>query len=480
MSHTLTWPRPGTAVARPQPTANPAWLILLQFALFALLSATVAYEAGTFEQGFSRAQLLAGSNMMVLGTLTLVLLIFSLLLSTTDAGLLILALLFCSMSVTAGDSGFAIDLPVQPVLLVNLPRLVLQSMRNRKASRGWVYVLMVIVLASALACDEPFLALRSTVRFGGYVVGGLCLGLTLGSQRDHIRNALLLFVSGGFLIALRAIYGLVFAAQTVNDLGLNFAMPFVQDRGSGTACLLFGVTSAWPLLRGRLKTVERVALWLSVMISLLVVIVSGARAAYIGLLGAILFAAVAFSLKYTRRLLLIAVLCLCAVALLTSVDPGYLGSLADRYSNFTNYVKDGRDFQTYDRLDYWDVALRIASSYPLLGIGYDQFSMRAYEYGGVRYGLSAHNEYLKLLSECGLIAVLLYLAVIARALIVGIRARRIPGYSHLIEAATVGIFCYSVQGFFNNFQQVSKIMVPYFFFIGVVECFRGWKPRTVR
>src|SRR5262249_16826446 len=163
-------------------TASPAWLILLQFALFALLSGTVAYEAGTFEQGFSRAQLFAGSNMIVLGIPTLALLIFSLLLSTTDAGLLILALLFCSMSVTAGDGGFGIDLPVQPVLLVNLPRLVLQSMRNRKASRGWVYVLMVIVLASSLASDEPFLALRSTVRFGGYVVGGLCLGLTLGSQ----------------------------------------------------------------------------------------------------------------------------------------------------------------------------------------------------------------------------------------------------------------------------------------------------------
>jgi O-antigen ligase len=477
MSHTLTWTHSGSLTGRPQTQQNPVWLVALQLFLFALLSATVSYEAGTFEQGFSRAQFFAGSNLLVLGSITLLLLAFSFLLNVADAGLLILGLLFCSMNVSLGDNGFALDLPVQPILLANLPRFMIHAMRNRRASTGWMYSLVIIILASALASYEPVLALRSTIRFAGYMAGGMCIGLCLGSQRDYIRKALILFASGGFLIAFRAAYGLVFAAQTVNDIGLNFAMPFVQDRGSGTACLLFGVTSGWALLRGKLKMTERAMLWLAVLVSLIIVLVSGARAAYVGLLAAVLFAAVAFSLKYTRRLISIALLCLVAGASLAALDPSYFGSLADRYTNFRNYVKDGRDYQAYDRLDYWDVALRIAAHYPVLGVGYDQFSVRAYEYGGVRYGLSAHNEYLKILSECGAIALFLYLGVLIRSMHLGLRIRKLAGYSHIIEAATVGIFCYSVQGFFNNFQQVSKVMVPYFFFVGAIESFRGCKKK---
>jgi hypothetical protein len=37
-----------------------------------------------------------------------------------------------------------------------------------------------------------------------------------------------------------------------------------------------------------------------------------------------------------------------------------------------------------------------------------------------------------------------------------------------------------VQGLFNNFQQVSKIMLPYFLFIGIVETFRQPNGKRVR
>jgi putative inorganic carbon (HCO3(-)) transporter len=460
--------------------AGSGWVMAVQWALFGLLAVSVVYERGTFEQGFSRAQLLSGNNALILGAATLGLVFFSLLLDVAESGVLIVGLLACSMSASLGTSGFAMDLPVQPVLLVNLPRLVWNVPNRKLSSLGWAGAFAVLVLASAVGSEEPVLAVRSTIRFISYLIGGVSLGICIGSRPAYARRALLLLASGGVLLSLRALYGLTLGAETVNDLGLNFAMPFVQDRGSGTASLLFGVTSAWALLRRKPPALERIVLWASVAITLSVVIIAGARAAYVGLLGAVLFAATAFSMKYARRLFSIALLGVVAAAVLGALDPGYLESLEQRYTHLANYMKDGRDFQTYDRLDYWGAAIEIAQDRPWLGVGYDQFSVRALDYGAVRYGLSAHNEYLKILSECGVFALAVYLAFILRTIVLGIRLRKLPDHWHLIEAATVGIVCYSVQGLFNNFQQVSKIMLPYFLFIGIVETFRQPNGKRVR
>jgi putative inorganic carbon (HCO3(-)) transporter len=64
---------------------------------------------------------------------------------------------------------------------------------------------------------------------------------------------------------------------------------------------------------------------------------------------------------------------------------------------------------------FWSVALRMYADHPWLGVGLDNFRWQFADYSGIaadNLGIHAHNQYLELLADTGLLGLLLWLAVL--------------------------------------------------------------------
>ncbi len=165
---------------------------------------------------------------------------------------------------------------------------------------------------------------------------------------------------------------------------------------------------------------QRVALGVAALILALGIFVAGSRSAYLAtiLVGGGMALAMwkqRPTFRLTRRNAVAVVLAACAIALFVIPNP----ILPHRYS-FSQRLSDARPIQ--GRLYFYLVATRMIVDHPLIGIGYGQYGVRFWEYadalqsdpkskvfnfiledvGGIRAD-QAHNEYLQMAAETGLI-----------------------------------------------------------------------------
>jgi len=91
----------------------------------------------------------------------------------------------------------------------------------------------------------------------------------------------------------------------------------------------------------------------------------------------------------------------------------------DRFATIGSSLSNSGD-KLNGRFDIWSVAWDLASKHPWAGIGAGAFPHEMVRYGGPRLaaglGLVAHNTYLSVLTETGIIGLLLFLAIIFNGL----------------------------------------------------------------
>lgn len=63
------------------------------------------------------------------------------------------------------------------------------------------------------------------------------------------------------------------------------------------------------------------------------------------------------------------------------------------------------------RVRIWRGAFRMIESYPVTGIGYNAFQLAVPQYANMEWGMDAHNMYLRVAAEMGLIALMVFLAL---------------------------------------------------------------------
>lgn len=131
-------------------------------------------------------------------------------------------------------------------------------------------------------------------------------------------------------------------------------------------------------------------------------------------------------LEFRKRALIgIGAVVLCAVVLACGI--GILRpELADRTTRRVRSILDVKEGSNEGRLVIWKKAVQVFAANPVNGIGYRRFNMRNMDLGDARYGWSfahAHNEFLQLLAETGLIGLLAWLAFKIRFLVIFFKAR---------------------------------------------------------
>lgn len=139
------------------------------------------------------------------------------------------------------------------------------------------------------------------------------------------------------------------------------------------------------------------------------VICTFSRGAFLGMVGVLFL----IFLRIKRKLLVL-LLILCILPILPFILPsGY----KERLSTISNYQQDG---SAVGRIEAWKAGFEMIRTYPLTGIGLQNFSYFVEVYNpDAIYGkkLVAHNAYIELAAEAGLITFFFYVLLIITSVI---------------------------------------------------------------
>ncbi|MHB1293436.1 MAG: O-antigen ligase family protein [Anaerolineae bacterium] len=177
-------------------------------------------------------------------------------------------------------------------------------------------------------------------------------------------------------------------------------------------------------------------------------LMSWSRGALVGLVGGVGLVALAMG----RRMWLLVGL---AALVLALGGPGLLellpGGFVDRITEVAEYAGqdlmtvevDDANFAVVERVAHWEAAWRMFERSPWLGVGAGQYATVYPEVAVPRWQDPlghAHNYYLNVLAETGLVGLMGYLLVMAGALVVSWRtAQRAVGWPRVVALSAMGM-----------------------------------------
>ena len=256
---------------------------------------------------------------------------------------------------------------------------------------------MLLLLACIAVCGIPFSvwrggAFNSLLGFAKTLAGFfLVVALTEHGREKALRFFIMASVAAlAALLAFDTGTGRLHVSDTYdpNDMALLFVvfLPIVTAEALCARNFLL-----------------RIAAWGTVACSLIGIALTQSRG---GLLALAAVAAHALIISKKRRWLLVPLLALGAVIILQAADDALwsrFGELRDQ----SDYNYSGRT----GRLTMWEEGLKLFAQRPLLGVGIGQFSAGVGMLGNGTYK-TAHNSFVQLGAELGLVGLLAFLAIL--------------------------------------------------------------------
>jgi O-antigen ligase len=152
-------------------------------------------------------------------------------------------------------------------------------------------------------------------------------------------------------------------------------------------------------------------------------------------------------------------------------------SVWERMSNLDTAVSGG-DLRAADdqnsaaqRYELWKVAIAVSKDYPVLGVGWSAYPNanakigRESQFSKLASGSrDAHNTYLTLLAETGVLGTMIWLAAIFSLVSFAQRARKamrrvLPEYAEQLKFAVIALLAYGLAGVFGSYAHWSYTYV---------------------
>ncbi len=291
-----------------------------------------------------------------------------------------------------------------------------------------------------------------------------------------------------------------FAASGFNFNFSYYAMqPFYNDHTAyGAVIALFIPVVLYHIIYGRRIGLPTWAIVLSVL-ALVVLgvgfVLSYSRAAWMSLVVAVGVWVLA-KMRISRRVLIGgSVVVLLALALSWNSIMGRFskneqdssGNMAEHIASITNVSTDDSNVE---RLNRWYCAIQMFKDRPLFGWGAGTYAFlyspyqKSHRMSGISTDEgnlgSTHSEYLRPLSEQGLIGMLLTVALFLSVFIVGIRTYKRTDNKLLANFAlfvTMALSTYYVHGFLNQFLETDKLAVPFWAFTAMIVAIDLYAPK---
>jgi len=143
---------------------------------------------------------------------------------------------------------------------------------------------------------------------------------------------------------------------------------------------------------------------------------------------------------------------------------------------FTIY--DISNLSNLERFNRWAAAIKMFKDSPVLGMGYDTYTSNYYYYRNVNYStllssafMGVHSEFLKVLSETGLLGFISFILLLSIFFREGFKVYNKVNdlFLKLIVLGIIGGFSsYLIHGIFNNFTKIDKVAIPFWLSFGLI------------
>lgn len=382
--------------------------------------------------------------------------------------------------------GFAISLPVEPmlfgVLALFFAKLIYEGHFDIKIAShplSWViYVMFLWMVVTTITSEMPFVSLKHTLSRLWFVVPAYFMCALLFKRKALIDKFIWLYIAGLIIVVFYTI---------VNHMGYGFdgksahwvMTPFYNDHTAYGAALAmyFVLAVAYAFMPG-LSKLKRLLIYAVIAILAVALALSYCRAAWVSLVGAAaVLICVLLKIKFrwilTTFVTLVALFFTFQHQIIDVLERNEQDASSDIVENIKSITNISTDASNLERINRWQSALRLFNERPFFGWGPGtyQFVYAPYQMSKEKTiistnagdGGNAHSEYIGALAEMGvfgtLIVIILVATAITRALKAYARAKN-KETKILLLGAMLAIISYFIHGILNNFLDTDKLSIP--------------------
>lgn len=274
-----------------------------------------------------------------------------------------------------------------------------------------------------------------------------------------------------------------------NQQAAHFVVqPFYNDHTSYGAMLamLIPVLMGFLIIQGGARLIQKVSVWMVMLIIFMAVLFSYTRAAWISLAGALgVFLIIRFKIKFSY----LAILGLIFLALLygnrseikVKMEQNRHASSEDLLEHVKSISNVATDASNLERLNRWSCAWRMFKEKPVFGWGPGvyMFKYAPFQLEREKTEIStnaadrgnAHSEYIGPLAESGIPGTISFLAIVICTIITGVRNwTRVRNRKVRILSLSLllGLITYYLHGLLNNFLDTDKASALFWAFTAAI------------
>jgi putative inorganic carbon (HCO3(-)) transporter len=363
--------------------------------------------------------------------------------------------------------------PFIPILFLlwALSTVLQGKIRYLSSILNFFILLFYLVTIGSLAYTEELLStIKAIIRDTGYLITGYYLIPLCIQSEQRLKQVLL---AGLGIQTLLVIYG--FGTQLVMGFHVygDVAYPFFIEHCIYAAFITISFCFLLAYMLDYYEESPNMLIVGATLLFALAIVLTFVRAAWLSVFVVLIF----YLFQFRKRkasvhlLLLLIVGMMIGGALLATTRLGTI--VLKRIDTITNvdYVAN------YDRLDRWTAAWHIWQDHPYLGVGWGAypdvyFDYQTYDYAySKRERMGAHNLYLELMAETGIVGLCVYLLMIYiffRQTFL-ILQKSPPRLQRVFVIGMQGsMISYLFHAIFNNLGPSDKIAITFWFIMGMV------------
>ncbi|KPL10207.1 MAG: hypothetical protein AMS23_02265 [Bacteroides sp. SM1_62] len=275
----------------------------------------------------------------------------------------------------------------------------------------------------------------------------------------------------------------------LNQQAAHFVVqPFYNDHTSYGAILamLIPVLIGFLIIQVKVSLIQKVSVWMVMLIFFMAVVFSYTRAAWISLAGALgVFLIIRFRIKFSYLSILVLVILAFLYSNRTEIKIRLEQNRQTSSEDLLEHVKSisnvATDASNLERLNRWSCAWRMFKEKPVFGWGPGvyMFKYAPFQLEREKTEIStnaadlgnAHSEYIGPLAESGVLGTISFLAIVIFTILTGVRnwtrvhhrKVRILSLSLLL-----GLVTYYLHGLLNNFLDTDKASAIFWAFTAAI------------
>ena len=406
---------------------------------------------------------------------------------------------FTPLAITLKEMGVNSDvdlsLPTEPfmaavLLILPVYQLYSKIITKEVLKHPVTKIIFLQLIWMAFTCftsEMPLVSLKYFIARLWFLATGYCMMAYLFNKKDsNVFKYLWLYI-----IPLTGVAAFI----TIQHASYNFdehvadwiTSPFYNDHTAyGAALAMYIPPISGLLFLKRFSSFKKLILTGCLVVLSVAVVLSFARAAWVGLAAAIVLLVFLF-LKIKFRTILITTASLVIVFLvfqtqiLIFLNQNNTASGNDATQNVESISNIKTDDSNLERLNRWSCAIKMFQERPLVGWGpgtymfqyapFQKTSEKSLISTNAGTNGNAHSEYLGPLSEQGILGIVGVFALLIVVYSTGFQTvynAKDKAQKILAILLLTGLTTYFVHGFLNNFLDTDKLSIPFWGFIAAV------------